>query len=315
MGVFVPTHPFNGDLLARIGGPMSPMPGDAPQPGETPPEKSEETQPPAEYATSPESTPAESPAHPGEQSGVPEIMILPEPGPDRPTVALDRGPVPGQPPTGMSRLSQARRPSSLLETSPFWLTDEQRAERAAAEPDGETRTRPPTAKRRHRSPRRPATGLIGLVTLALIAAFFGWVSAEPFWLAVGHGDDGMATVARCTGDGVSQRCTGQFQAADGRYVVPRVTLLGVEPDRRGPGVNSPARMVSQDSRQAYVGNAGLLVHLRWVLGFLLVLICGLASAALTGTRRLPTAPARNTTLLLSLAGPFLLLAGFLYLAY
>jgi len=297
---------------------MGPVTGDAPQPGETPPEKSEEKTTLSEYATTPENEPTEPPAPPEEPPGVPEVMILPEPGPSRPTVALDRGPVPGQSPAGMSRLGrpQARRPSPLLETSTFWLTDEQRAERAAARQEGEAQMKPQNApKRRHRSPRRPATGLFGLVALALIAAFFGWVSAEPFWLAVGHGDNGVATVARCTGDGVTQRCAGHFQAAGGQYAVPQVTLLGVEPGRRGPGAISPARMVSHDSRQAYVGDAGLLVHLRWVLGFLLVLICGLAGAALTGTRQLPTAPARRTALLLSLAGPFLLLSGFLYLAY
>ena len=286
-----------------------------------------------EYATTtPESQPAEPPVHAAEPEHVPDVMVLPEPSANRPTVALDRGPVPGQPPAGLSRLSpapprlspapprlspaQSRRPSPLLESSPFWLTDAERAERAAAAPEPETRANARDARRRRsRSPRRPATGLSGLVALALIAAFFAWVSAEPFWLAVGHGDTGMATVAWCTGDGVSQRCAGQFRAADGQYEVPRVTLLGVEPGQRDAGSSAPARMVSQHSRQAYVGDAGLLVQLRWLLGFLLVLLCGLGSAALTGTHRLPTATYRRAALILSLTGPLLLLAGFLFVAY
>ena len=37
-------------------------------------------------------------------------------------------------------------------------------------------------------PPRPLPGLAALVLLSLVAAFFAWVSAEPFWLAVGHGD-------------------------------------------------------------------------------------------------------------------------------
>jgi hypothetical protein len=248
-------------------------------------------------------------------------MVLPEPGPTRPTVAFDRGPVPGQPPSGLSRLSQAQqRPSSpLLESSPFWLTEQERAERAAARPAAETSDRPATVgvapRRRPRSPRRPASGLFGLVALGLVAAFFAWVSAEPFWLAVGHGDHGTATVARCTGDGVTQRCAGQFQAAGNEYAVAKVTLLGVQPGRRSPGAISPARMVSPASRQAYVGEAGLLVQLRWVLGFVLVLICGLGIAGLTGARRLETVRARRGALIMSLTGPLLLLAGFLCVAY
>jgi hypothetical protein len=100
------------------------------------------TGPISEYATTaPESKPTEPPVHSaephspdGDAAGVPDVMVLPEPGRTRPTVALDRGPVPGQPPSGLSRLSRAqqRPPSPLLESSPFWLTEAERAERAAA---------------------------------------------------------------------------------------------------------------------------------------------------------------------------------------
>jgi hypothetical protein len=255
---------------------------------------------------------------------VPDVMVLPEPPPDRnrPTVALDRGSVPGQ---GGGRRPVRPQPvmdpvrAERLENSPFWLSD---AERAAAGnawptapvpepdlPDGVRPGQPP--HRTPRTPRRPAPGLIGLVLLGLVAAFFSWVSAEPFWLAVGHGDRGAATVARCTGDGVTQRCAGTFAAADGRYTVERVTLLGVAPEERAAGTTAPARMVSADSRQAYIGGTGLLLHLRWVLGFLLVLLCGYGIAGLTGARHLETARARRVAVLTSLAGPLLLLAGFL----
>lgn len=275
---------------------------------------------------------------PGDEAGaapapVPDVMVLPEPHPgrNRPTVTIDRGPVPGQPAGGESRLVRAT-PAALdpvraerMENSPFWLSDEERAAAGSTWPPAQTghgetpgavdalRGQPP--RRSPRTPRRPTSGLPGLVALALVAAFFGWVSAEPFWLAVGHGDRGTATVARCTGDGVTQRCTGAFAAADGRFTVDRVTLLGVEPAGRSAGAVTPARMVSPDSRQAYVGATGLLLHLRWVLGFVLVLLCGYGIAGLTGARRLETARARRAAVLTSLAGPLVLLGGFLGAAY
>jgi hypothetical protein len=235
---------------------------------------------------------------------VPDVMILPEPNRNRPTVALDRG--------GPPRFGQAppRPPSPLLESSPFWLTEEQRA----AWPQAENRDKIVPSHRQH-APRRPAPGLAGLLVLGLVAAFFAWVSAEPFWLAIGHGQNGVATVTQCTGGGLTQRCTGQFRANGGKYAATSVTLLGVTPSRRMPGVSSPARMVSSTSRQAYVGQAGWLIQLRWVLGFLLVLLSGLGIARLTGARRLENARARRGGLLMSLTGPALLLAGFLYVAY
>ena len=274
-----------------------------------------------------------------EAAPVPEVMILPEPERNRPTVALERGAVPGQPPSGRSRHDQTpperapedparadralqdrvrqERASALLETSPFWQGEERRADGAAPPETPERLTtttgRPP--RRKPRLPRRPAAGLVGLLALGLVAAFFAWVSAEPFWLAIGHGDRGSATVARCTGDGVTQRCAGQFTAADGAYRVDDLALLGVEPAQRTAGAVAQARMVSSDSRQAYVGDTGLLVHLRWALGFVLVLLCGLGIAGLTGARRLETTRARRGALLISLTGPLALLAGFLLVAY
>ncbi|MFI5493037.1 hypothetical protein [Actinoplanes sp. NPDC051859] len=261
---------------------------------------------------------------PRQAAAVPDVMILPEPARDRPTVALDRKAVPGQGALGRAREEHARadralqdrvraeRANALLETSPFWLSEEQRAEAPPRElPPGTGK--PP--RPRPREPRRPAGGLLALLVLALVATFFSWVSAEPFWLAVGHGHQGTATIARCNGDGVSQRCIGQFASADGVYTVPSIALFGVEPAERGTGSVVPARMVSKDSRQAYAGDTGMLVHLRWSLGFLLVLLCGLGIAGLTGARRLETARARRLATLASLAGPLALLAGFLLSAY
>jgi hypothetical protein len=272
-------------------------------------------------------------AHP---EGVPDVMVLPEPNRNRPTVALDRDgagsarpaaragsdqhrAVPEQPASGLSRLGEVSR--ERLENSPFWLGDEERAAAQAAAAAPEARRQPadaPDDTRRGRAPakraraaRHPLPGMIGLVALAMIAAFFSWVSAEPFWLAAGHGDRGVATVGRCAGSGVTQRCSGAFAAADGSFTVERVTLLGVDPNSRTTGAVAPARMVSPDSGQAYVGSTGWMVHLRWVLGFILVVMCGYGIAGLTGARRLETPSARRGAVLISLAGPVLLLLGFL----
>jgi hypothetical protein len=279
-----------------------------------------------------------APEHDGlnEADDLPDLIGRTDDEPDynRPTVALDRGAVPGQS-SGVARLGQARPQESgprieaarvRMENSPFWLSEEERAAAGAAwQPQVRTEladTPGPADGRRGlpplqepRSPRPPAAGLLGLVALSLIAAFFSWVSAEPFWLAVGHGDHGVATVTQCTGSGVTQRCVGSFAATDRSFGVPRVPLLGVDPAHRAAGTAEAARMVSPQSRQAYVGATGALVHLRWVLGFILVLLCGFGITALTGTRQLESLRARRTGLLLSLAGPVLLLTGFLYATY
>ena len=283
----------------------------------------------------------------------PDVMVLPEPDDrNRPTVPLERGPVPGQgrtrPPESQSRPAESHsrptephtrpteplprsaeplpRPTGdaatdarleKLENSPFWLNE---AERAAAGPlpgvSSHTAGRVRRSRRGRRGAiRRPARPLFALITLALLATFFAWVSAEPFWLAVGHGAPGYATTTACRGSGVTQRCAGRFDAADGSFAVARVTLLGVADDKRASGAVTPARMVSAGSSTAYLGDTGLLVHLRWMLGFALVLICGYGIASLTGARRLDDARARRLMILASLAAPAVLLAGFLFAAY
>ena len=262
----------------------------------------------------------------------PDVMMLPEPDArNRPTVPLDRGAVPGQspvrrprqggahvarpaeplpPPTG-SPITDAR--LERLENSPFWRDP---VDDTIEVPPGEDPARRPDRPRHsHRHAGRPISAQLSLVALALVSAFFAWVSAEPFWLAVGHGDTGYATTTQCTGSGVTQRCVGQFAAADGRYTITRVTLLGVEGAARQTGVVTEARMVSPDSRQAYIGGTGPLLQLRWLLGFGLVLLCGYTIAGVTKARRLETSRARRGAVLLSLAGPLALLAGFLAAAY
>ncbi|BCJ43001.1 hypothetical protein GCM10010168_02580 [Actinoplanes ianthinogenes] len=231
-------------------------------------------------------------------------------GPDdrnRPTIVLDhQRPLPPLPEGGVSPATATR--LERMENSPFWETDEARiAAEARRDRRSGRRRRPPATN--------PVGALASLIGLSLLAAFFAWVSAEPFWLAAGHGDTGYATTTRCHGTGLTQRCTGRFTATDGQFTARRVTLLGITGDAREPGAVSGARMVSATSRQAYTAPPGLLMHLRWTLGFLLVLICGYGIAGATGARRLESPRARRYALLASVCGPLLLLAGFLIAAY
>ena len=257
----------------------------------------------------------------------PDVMVLPEPSArNRPTVPLEQPP-PATP--GVARQSRRSQPTEplprptgdpetdarleRLENSPFWHTDpEQLTE--PARPAAPTHAAGRHGARRA-APRTPISALTALIALGLLAAFFAWVSAEPFWLAMGHGDRGYATVTSCTSSGLTQHCVGRFATADGGFTLSRVTLLGVGPGHRVPGTIAPARMVSPDSSHAYLGNTSPLLQLRWILGFLLVLFCGYAIAGVTGARRLETGRARRGAVLASLAGPVLLLAGFLIAAF
>jgi hypothetical protein len=284
-------------------------------------------------------------AEPADGGVPPDVMVLPEPvrPRDRPTVIINRAGVPGQPKrqeatvpgqggadlmrADVNRATPGRAdPARLqaIEESSFWLTTEEAArDRAAGSPPGTQDALPPAAASRlgvpphprdlPRKPRTPFVGLAALMVLAFAAAFFAWVSAEPIWLAVGHGDQGTVTVARCAGDGIARRCVGTF--TDGAFTVDDVALLGVDAAERRAGVTVPARMVDRQSRQAFVNAPGLLLHLRWVVGVGLLLLCGLCIAGTTGARRLETPRARRWAVLLSLAGPLALLAGFLLTSY
>ncbi|MGH3646221.1 MAG: hypothetical protein ACRDTM_03455 [Micromonosporaceae bacterium] len=162
--------------------------------------------------------------------------------------------------------------------------------------------------------RRPVVGLPLLVLLSLLALFVAWVSAEPFWLAVGHHDTGAVEVTRCTGNGeLGTRCVGTFSAQDRRYAVDLTTVSGASADDRKVGRTMPARMVSADGRIAYAGDTGGL-HLRWLVGLALLLLIGLAIGLATGAWRL-RGPARIGAVLTSLLTPLLLAAVALALTY
>ncbi|GAA4205372.1 hypothetical protein [Actinocatenispora rupis] len=174
-----------------------------------------------------------------------------------------------------------------------------------------TLTRPESRPVPFRAPRRPGVGLPLLVVFALLAAFFAWVGAEPFWLAVGHADRGTVTVTRCTGHGVLKRCVGDFAAGGDRYRVRGVPVSGG--DAAPVGVRRPARMVSQTGRQAYVGDSlGLL--LRWAVPLALVLVLGLLIALATGAWRL-RGRQRAVACTLSMLGPLVITAGLLAAAW
>jgi hypothetical protein len=165
-------------------------------------------------------------------------------------------------------------------------------------------------------PRRRVPGLAALVLLALLASFFAWVSAEPLWLAVGHGDAGTATVTRCTGSGVGQRCVGEFTAAGGTFTAKEVSLLGIGAGDRHGGATVPAQMISAGRSaagplpRAYVADR-LGLHLRWIIGLVVLLACGVGIAWATGARRLENRRARRRAVLASLGAPLLLMIGFL----
>lgn len=171
------------------------------------------------------------------------------------------------------------------------------------------RPRRPAARRTpRRPPRSPAAGLPLLVLLAMAAAFFAWVSAEPAWLAAGRGDLGVVTVSACSGSGIGQRCIGTFTTAHG-YTVDAVPVTGVAATERQPGVTLRARMVGPDARTAYAGDPTGL-HFRWTLGLLLVAACGLAMVVATGAWRL-RGRARRGVIAASLGIPLLMAAAML----
>jgi hypothetical protein len=179
-----------------------------------------------------------------------------------------------------------------------------RGQRSAAQPTTAVpRRRPP-------APRRPKIGLVALVVLALAGSFFAWVTAEPLWLSVGRSESGTATVARCVGSGVAQRCDGDFTSLDGRFTIEGVRLLGVGAGERTEGTDLAARVVSIDSRTAYVGG-GPVMTLRWALGLALVLACGVGIVWATGALRLEDRRSRRRAAMAGFAAPLLVTLGFL----
>lgn len=162
--------------------------------------------------------------------------------------------------------------------------------------------------RAQRSPRRLAVALPLMLVLGLLAAFFSWVSSEPLWLAVGHGTAGTATVTRCIGDGISQRCRGEFVARDAAFTAADITLMGGADTTAGQTLN--ARMVGANSHRAYAGGLGTM-HLRWLIGLVLVLLCGLGIVLTSGALRLPDRGERLAAIGTSFGAPLLIAVGFL----
>lgn len=149
------------------------------------------------------------------------------------------------------------------------------------------------------------TGLAALLVAGFLAAFFGWVSAEPFWLSTGRGTDGTATVSSCRDSGPARTCVGTFAADGVRSDVVR--LSGVAARDRRAGATVDAMMLDADSRWAYAGPTAI----RWQLGLAAVVGCGLLLGWATGVGRLRTT-SRNRRLLLrllSLVAPLTIFAG------
>ena len=163
--------------------------------------------------------------------------------------------------------------------------------------------------------RRPVIGLTALILTTLVAAFFGWVSAEPFWLSMGRGAEGTVTVTSCHRSGLDERCVGKFVAEGKQFTADAVRLSSV-PDRdREQGASFQGRMLDADSGWAYAGPASAL-HLRWELGVVIVVLCGILVGLVTGVRRLRTAGRRGRFVLwlIGLAGPLAIFAGMLVTA-
>ncbi|MFV2108227.1 hypothetical protein [Micromonospora sp. LOL_015] len=176
--------------------------------------------------------------------------------------------------------------------------------------------RPVAQQRRTRTrrTRRPATGIAWIVVVAAAAAFLGWVSAEPLWLAVGRGVPGTATVTDCTGDGLGRRCLGEFAAQTG-FTVDQVRLFGVPPVDQAVGAELTARMLHRERDTAYVVADLVVLHLRWSVGWGLTVLLGVLLIWGSGARRLASAAARRGATVAALLAPVLLAAGFLAAAW
>ncbi len=153
---------------------------------------------------------------------------------------------------------------------------------------------PPPPVRRSQTRRRPPVKTVlvlpTVILFALLSAFFSWVSAEPLWLAVGHGTPGIATVTKCVGTGLTRRCLGELDGV-------RVTLHGVVADE---GARVAIQRVGAHSHDAYAGG----IFLRWFLGIVMVLLCGAGIGWVTRSRD-------RASWGTSIAAPLLVTIGFL----
>ncbi|GAA1639118.1 hypothetical protein ACFQY4_43150 [Catellatospora bangladeshensis] len=238
-----------------------------------------------------------------------------------------RGPhgpaLPGQPdpraahaaPLELAAAPQPPQPPASTPTEAFTMPVQEVPREPWVDPrlhGGRVRAEPRPAAKRSRPPRAPRRARVAmplLILFALLAAFFSWVSAEPLWLAVGHGRAGTLTVTSCAGSGLLQRCVGEFATPSRDFTAVSVDVLG--PPGQAEGLSAPARMVGENSHRAYVSNGTGGLHLRWIVGLSLVLLCSVAIVFATGALRLPERRQRLAAAGLAFAGPFLITIGFL----
>ncbi|HIW63650.1 MAG TPA: hypothetical protein H9881_14420 [Candidatus Stackebrandtia excrementipullorum] len=166
--------------------------------------------------------------------------------------------------------------------------------------------------KRVKPPRRPQVMLPMVILLTGVAAFFSWVSAEPFWLYTGHEVTGTVTVAECDTEGFAPRCQGRFVPHSGGETQPVLRISGdTHAERAGETVTG--QVVSHRSTSVYIGDdLGLL--LRWSVGLGLVIATGFAIAWATGAWRFP-GRLRAGAVAVSLAGPLLIWLGALALTW
>lgn len=164
----------------------------------------------------------------------------------------------------------------------------------------------------HGSWRSLVIAMVSLIVFGLIAAFFAWVSAAPFWLTVGHDVVGTVTVDSCHESQFAPRCTGTFEPGDGAEPVHGVRVTG-DAAAKQDGATLSARATSATATSVYVGEqAGL--WLRWAIPFGIIVGCGVAIAALTGAWRW-RGRERLLAVSASLGGPVLLWLGALIMAW
>jgi hypothetical protein len=165
-------------------------------------------------------------------------------------------------------------------------------------------------QRRVRPARGPAAGLSAMLLIALLAGFFAWTSAEPFWLDMGHRERGTARITSCKGTGVLRRCLAEFTRPGLVEPVQGTRLVGLD---EPPGATVAAEMVP-GGRIAYAGNpTGLRV--RWAAGLGLIVLCGVVLAWLTGAWRFARLRDRLTAWTLTALAPLVLGAAIVAAAY
>lgn len=191
--------------------------------------------------------------------------------------------------------AQAKPEAKISAIQQMW--DDVDADRPGAAEPGRRRLR------LEATPRSKWLALPGTVMLGLLAVFFCWVSAEPFWLSMGHGVQGTVSVSECGSGGPGSGCHGQFTPDHGGDPWFGMRLSG-DPDAGQAGAELDARAVSERASVVYVGDDWGL-HLRWGMGLAMALACGVGVAAVSGAWRW-RGRARVATVGVSLAGPAVL---------